>query len=166
MSQLRVSGTLIWYYYICPRQVWLISHQLTPDAEDQNILIGRLIDETAYGREKKELVVGSSRVDVYQFTDERLLVGEVKKSSRYRESARMQLAFYLKELAARGVDAEGELRFPTEKTREKVVLDEKTIVALAKAEENILQLIDLEKPPPPVKNRFCRRCAYAEFCWS
>ncbi len=166
MSQSQVSGTLIWYYYICPRQVWLISHQLTPDAEDQNILIGRLIDETAYGREKKELIVGSSKIDVYRFTEGQLLIGEVKKSSRYRESARMQLAFYLKELAARGVQAEGELRFPTEKTKEKVILNEKTIAALARAEEEILQLIELEKPPPPAKTRFCRPCAYAEFCWS
>lgn len=166
MNQVRVSGTLIWYYHICLRQVWLISHQLTPDAEDQNILIGRLIDETSYGREKKELIVGSSKIDVYRFSDEHLLIGEVKKSSRYRESARMQLAFYLKELAAYGVEAEGELRFPTEKTKEKVTLDKDTIAAVARAEREILQIIELEKPPPPEKNRFCRKCAYAEFCWS
>lgn len=166
MSRIHVSGTLVWYYYICQRQVWLISHQLTPDAEDTNIFIGRLIDETAYTREKKELIVGSSKIDVYRLADEKLLVGEVKKSSRYRKSAQMQLAFYLKELAVHGVDAVGELRFPTEKTREKVTLDEQTIAELAKAEEKILHLVHLEKPPPPEKNRFCRRCAYAEFCWS
>ncbi len=166
MSKLRVSGTLIWYYYICPRQVWLIAHQLTPDDEDPNIYIGRLIDETAYGREKKELVVGSSKVDVYRLAGERLLIGEVKKSSRYRESARMQLAFYLKELAVHGVEAEGELRFPAEKTREKVALDKETLAKLARAEEEIIHLLELEKPPPPEKNRFCRRCAYTEFCWS
>lgn len=166
MTQIRVSGTLIWYYFICPRQVWLISHQLTPDAEDSNVLIGRLIDETAYGREKKELVVGSSKIDVYRFTDEQLLIGEVKKSSRYRISARMQLAFYLKELSAHGVKAEGELRFPTEKTKEKVTLDENTIFKLAHAEKEILKIVEFEKPPPPQKNRFCKRCAYAEFCWS
>ena len=166
MSQNRVSGTLVWYYYICRRQVWLISHQLTPDAEDPNLFLGRLIDETSYAREKKELVVGSSKVDVYRFAGERLLVGEVKKSSRYRNSARMQLAFYLKELAEHGVEAEGELRFPVEKTRETVVLDPPTVAELEKAEEEILSLIEQEKPPPPEKNRFCRPCAYAEFCWS
>ena len=78
----------------------------------------------------------------------------------------MQLAFYLKELAAYGVKAEGELRFPTEKKREKVTLDKETVAELARAEEEILHLVKQEKPPPPVKNRFCRPCGYAEFCWS
>ena len=50
-KQVGVGGTLIWYYFICKRQVWLISHQLTPDQDDTNIVIGRLIDRTSYGRE-------------------------------------------------------------------------------------------------------------------
>jgi CRISPR-associated exonuclease Cas4 len=101
-NQVGVGGTLIWYYFICKRQVWLISHQLTPDQDDTNIAIGRLIDRTAYEREKKELVVGSSKMDIFSIIDGQLVIGEVKKSSRYRDSARMQLAFYLKELAERG----------------------------------------------------------------
>ncbi|HHV36108.1 MAG TPA: Dna2/Cas4 domain-containing protein, partial [Syntrophomonadaceae bacterium] len=98
-NQVGVGGTLIWYYFICKRQVWLISHQLTPDQDDTNIAIGRLIDRTSYGREKKELVVGSSKMDIFSIVDGQLVIGEVKKSSRYRDSARMQLAFYLKELS-------------------------------------------------------------------
>lgn len=163
--EIGVGGTLIWYYYICPREVWLITHQLTPDQDDTNVALGRFIDETSYAREKKQLVVGSSKIDVYRFAEGELVVGEVKKSSRYRKSARMQLAFYLKELAARGIDARGELRFPKERIREEVVLDSAIMAELEKAEQEILKLVDMEKPPPPSKNRFCKRCAYAEFCW-
>jgi CRISPR-associated exonuclease Cas4 len=162
----RVSGTLVWYYHICRRQVWLIAHQLTPDAEDPNLFLGRLIDQTSYAREKKELVVGSSKMDVYRFADGHLLVGEVKKSSRSRKSARMQLAFYLKELAAHGVQAQGELRFPAERARETVVLDAPTVAEVEETEREILRIIYQEKPPPPEKCRYCRRCAYAEFCWA
>ncbi|MEW6574141.1 MAG: CRISPR-associated protein Cas4 [Bacillota bacterium] len=165
MGEISVSGTLIWYYYICPREVWLITHQLTPDQDDTNVALGRFIDETSYAREKKQLVVGSSKIDVYRFAEGELVVGEVKKSSRYRKSARMQLAFYLKELAAHGIDARGELRFPKEKIREEVVLDSNVMAELEKAEHEILKLVDMEKPPPPTKNRFCKKCAYAEFCW-
>ncbi|MEW6172346.1 MAG: CRISPR-associated protein Cas4 [Bacillota bacterium] len=165
MADIGVSGTLIWYYYICPREVWLITHQLTPDQDDTNVALGRFIDETSYAREKKQLVVGSSKIDVYRFADGKLVVGEVKKSSRYRKSARMQLAFYLKELAAHGIEARGELRFPKEKIREEVVLDSTVMAELEKAEQEILKLVDMEKPPAPAKNRFCKKCAYAEFCW-
>ena len=27
-SELRVTGTRVWYYYVCQRQVWLMAHQL------------------------------------------------------------------------------------------------------------------------------------------
>lgn len=100
-----VGGTLVWYYHICKRQVWLMSHQLTPDQEDTNVAIGRLIDRNSYGREKKQLAVGSSKMDIFSIVDGQLVIGEVKKSSRYRDSARMQLAFYLKELSDRGIEA-------------------------------------------------------------
>ncbi|RKO66714.1 MULTISPECIES: CRISPR-associated protein Cas4 [Desulfofundulus] len=165
-GEIGVSGTLVWYYYICPRQVWLIAHQLTPDAEDDNLAIGRFIGEMSYAREKKELAVGSSKMDVYHIANGELVVGEVKKSSKYRHSARMQLAFYLKELHSRGIPARGELRFPKEKKREDVVLDEETLEELERVEREILRIVYLPQPPPPSKNRYCKKCAYAEFCWS
>lgn len=165
-KQVGVGGTLIWYYFICKRQVWLISHQLTPDQDDTNIVIGRLIDRTSYGREKKELVVGSSKMDIFSIVDGQLVIGEVKKSSRYRDSARMQLAFYLKELAERGIEATGELRFPEEKKRETVELDPKLREELDRVERDILRIVYLDSPPTPEKIKWCRKCAYADFCWS
>ena len=103
-------------------------------------------------------------MDVYRLAEERLLIGEVKKV-RYRESARMQLAFYLKGAGVHGGSRRG-VAFPGRENTEKVALDKETVTELARAEKEILLLIELEKPPPPEKNRFCRRCAYTEFCWS
>ncbi|MEI7989320.1 MAG: Dna2/Cas4 domain-containing protein, partial [Chloroflexota bacterium] len=40
-----VTGTHIWYYYICKREVWLISHQITPDQENDNIALGKYFDQ-------------------------------------------------------------------------------------------------------------------------
>lgn len=125
-NDIHVSGTLIWYFYICHREVWLIGHQITPDQDNDNVSLGRFIQDYSYLRERKELQVGNSKMDVFHVSDGGLVVGEVKKSSKYSESARMQLAFYLAELKERGIEARGELRFPLEKGRELVVLDEKT----------------------------------------
>lgn len=165
MREIGISGTLIWYYYICQREVWLIAHQLTPDQDDANLLLGKYINDTAYDRERKELVIGSSKIDIYRFEDNGLVVSEVKKSSKYRKSARMQLAFYLKELATKGIRARGELRFPLEKAREPLILDRDTVKELRRAERDILRILYPEKPPSPTKNPFCKKCAYAEFCW-
>ncbi|HBK54141.1 MAG TPA: CRISPR-associated protein Cas4, partial [Syntrophomonas wolfei] len=90
--EINVSGTLVWYYYICPREVWLIGHQITPDQDNANVSLGRFIQNYSYPRERKELAVGHSKMDVFKIAGGELIIGEVKKTSKYRRSARMQLA--------------------------------------------------------------------------
>lgn len=168
MSELdvKIGGTLIWYYYICPREVWLMGHQINADQDDTNVSLGRFIGEHTYERERKEISVGGSKIDVFHIHDGEMVIGEVKKSSKFRASARMQLAFYLSELKERGINARGELRFPKEKIREEVILDDALAEELDKAKRDILRIVYLEKPPEPKKISFCKNCAYAEFCWS
>ncbi|AEG61209.1 CRISPR-associated protein Cas4 [Desulforamulus ruminis] len=165
-KEIGVSGTLVWYYYICPREVWLISHQINPDQDNDNVSLGRFIGENTYQREKKEISVGGSKIDVFHMENGQMVIGEVKKSSKYKESARMQLAFYLSELKERGIEARGELRFPKEKVREEVLMDEQTEQELERVRREILRIVYLDKPPQPRKIKFCKNCAYAEFCWS
>jgi len=60
----QITGTLIWYYYICPREVWLLSHELSPDQKDSFLEMGRLLQEDSYKREKKEITVGNMKIDL------------------------------------------------------------------------------------------------------
>lgn len=120
-EEIHVTGTLVWYYYVCHRQVWLMSRQVTPDEDHPSIDLGRFIHEYSYQRDRKELTFGHLKLDVLGVEHGQLVIGEVKKSSRHRQSARMRLLFYLDELRRRGVAAKGELRFPQEKRREKVI---------------------------------------------
>lgn len=55
----QVTGTLVWYYYICKREVWLMAHQLIPDQEQENVRIGKIIGENSYNRDKKEIDLGN-----------------------------------------------------------------------------------------------------------
>lgn len=164
--QVRVGGTLIWYYYVCKRQVWLMGRHITPDEDDTNIVLGRFYAEQTYGRDKKEISFGNIKFDMLRQDDRGLVVGEVKKSSKHKKSARMQLAFYLLELQRNGIRATGELLFPREKKKESVELTAETISELEKAESDILRIIYDPVPPRAVKKAICKNCAYAEFCWS
>lgn len=167
MEQLEsVSGTLIWYYYICPREVWLMARQVTPDEDDPNIEIGRFIQEQRYPREKKEMAVGNSKIDVVKRKNGTVIVSEVKKSSRYMESSRMQLLFYLKQLREHGIDARGELLFPEERKKVEVNLTDDALQEVQEVETTILALANAPTPPPPKKIPFCRQCGYREYCWS
>lgn len=115
--EMPVTGTDIWYYYICPREVWLMKHQIAPDQEDEAIEIGRFLSETTYQRDKKEISIGSIVIDRIRQEDGQLIIGEVKKSSSYMKSARMQLLYYLDTLRQAGIYAKGELLFPKERKK-------------------------------------------------
>lgn len=162
----RVNGTLIWYYFICKREVWLMSHQLVPDQDNSNIDIGRFLHEQSYKRDKKEISLGNIVIDVIKKENGEFVVGEVKKSSKFKESARMQLLYYLKELKDKGIKAKGVLMFPKEKKREEIELTEEDEKELDKVVRDILRIMYLDKPPEVVKINFCKKCAYSEFCYS
>lgn len=166
MKDINVNGTLIWYYFICQREVWLMSHQLVPDQDDQNIDLGRFFHDQSYKRKSKEINLGNIVIDVMDSEDGELIVGEVKKTSKFKESARMQLLFYLKELKDKGLEAKGMLMFPKEKKREEVILTKKDEAELEKVTKDILRIIYLDKPPESKKIAYCKKCAYSEFCFS
>lgn len=151
---------------VCPRQAWLASRQICPDEDNLYLAIGRLIDQQSYAREKKQVRLGNLCLDVIRHGDKQLVVGEVKKSSRAREAAMLQLAFYLHELADMGIKAEGELLFPEEKRKERVVLNEAMSQQVRTIKDEITCLIKKAQPPPPEKKRWCSKCAYAHLCWA
>lgn len=165
-NDLHVTGTLIWYYYACHREVWLMARNLVPDQDNPNIDLGRFIHETSYEREKKEISIGHIKLDIVKNGKDGLIIGEVKKTSSFDTSARMQLAYYLLELEKAGVSAKGELYFPKEKKRETVELTDELRARLDSAVRDILRIAYLDLPPVPVRVKFCKNCAYAEFCWS
>lgn len=161
-----ITGTFIWYYYICKREVWLMSRQIVPDQQDENMDWGRFLHEQAYAREKKEVAWESVKMDTVTSKQGELVVAEVKKTSSYIKSATMQLLFYLYTLKMAGIDARGELRFLEERRKEPVHLDDAREAELREAIRNIRRIIDQDVPPKPEKIKFCGKCAYREFCWA
>jgi len=161
-----LPGTLIWYYYICHREVWLMSRQLTPWQENPFIEIGRLISEESYKRERKEIHIENIVIDLLKTEGENIVIGEVKKSSRFEKSATMQLAYYLFRLKQLGIHATGKLLFPKEKKKIIVELTKEIEEELISTQKEIRSIIQMEIPPPAHKTKFCSKCGYQEFCWS
>ncbi|HEK25350.1 MAG TPA: Dna2/Cas4 domain-containing protein, partial [Hydrogenobaculum sp.] len=61
----NVNGTLIWYYYICKREVWLIGHGIDADQENDFILLGRHIHDIFYKNYKKEFMIDNTiKIDI------------------------------------------------------------------------------------------------------
>lgn len=164
--EMPVTGTDIWYYFICKRESWLMSHKITPDEEDENIEIGRFIHEYRYKREKQETAIDTIKLDRIKKVNGKLVVQEIKKSSRFETSARYQLLYYLDTLKQMGIEATGELLFPEERKKEMVEWTPEEKSVLDQAVEEIRKIAKMPVPPKPYKIKFCGKCAYKEFCWA
>ena len=162
----EVSGVLFQMYGICKRQVWLMAHKLVPDQENTYMELGKLIGESSFNRDKKKIMLENIELDIIRSNDGDLVIGEVKKSSKALHSARLQLSYYLYRLKQKGIQAKGLLLVPKEKKKEEIILNderEREIVAIL---NEIYQIMQKPKPQDPVKIRYCKSCAYLEFCWA
>lgn len=161
---IKISPFLIQAYLTCSREAWLEHHAILADQDHEVLTIGRLIHERSYARDRKETMVdGLLKIDIIR--DE--LVAEVKKSSRHIEAARLQLLYYLFYLKReKGLLMKGVLLFPKEKRAEKIILTLDKEQKIEKLLREIQVVINADNPPPVQKNRFCRTCAFREFCWA
>ncbi|AEJ40707.1 CRISPR-associated protein Cas4 [Sulfobacillus acidophilus TPY] len=166
LPELRIQGTWVWYYAICRREVWLMTHAIQPDEDDPNLDYGRFLHERALTKDGEEVLLGVNRLDRVIEKNGDLVVIEIKKSSQAVDSARLQLAHYLRQLELRGVQASGELRFPEERRKEVVYLTDNLRDQLEIIYRGILAIIDQPVPPAPEWIKWCAHCAYRDFCWS
>lgn len=61
---IAVTGTEFNYYLLCKRKLWLFSRNVEMEYTSDNVLIGKLIDEETYQREKKGIVIdGAVKID-------------------------------------------------------------------------------------------------------
>ena len=162
----KVTGSLINSYYVCKRKAWLYAHEIDPNREHPLLLIGNIYAEHFYKRSKKEIAMEGMKIDILRKENNIVVIGEVKKSSSFKKAARMQLIYYLYRLKEEGINATGELLIPKEKKRETVELTAEMKAKLVKDIAEILTLINMPNPPPPVKSHRCSPCAYREFCWA
>jgi len=166
MKMSSIIPTLIWYYYICPREVWLMAHEINPEQDNPLIELGRIFHEYFYRREKKEVSLEGMKIDLLKKGEENYIVCEVKKSSRFELSAKMQLAYSIYKLREKGIDVKGELLIPKERKRIGIELDEDLEREIRGAVADIRRIMSSDKPPPARKTRYCRGCAYRYFCWA
>jgi CRISPR-associated exonuclease Cas4 len=158
-----ITGTLVWYYFVCKREVWLMGREITPDEDFPSLDVGRAVHEIYYQRMRKEVQLEGIKLDIV--IDSGMVVCEVKTSSKFLQAAKFQLLYYLCRLEEMGLKMKGEIRVPKERKRITVSLDEENRNKLLKALDEIKKIVCAEKPHEPVRTPYCKRCAYKEFCW-
>jgi len=163
-ESIRMTGTMINYYVVCPRRLWLFSRKLGWEADSELVRLGLLLHEQSFPRERKEvLIMNRIKID-HTSTGENVVVHEVKSSRAHYQAARLQLLFYLREMKRLGVSCTGELHFPRQRRRERVVLDAEGEREVEEAIEAIEQIVKNDTPPPVAPGAPCRGCSYRDYC--
>ncbi len=163
---MKITGSLIEAYLFCPRQAWLMSRQLSGDQYNDFLSIGRLISEETYKKAKKEIIIEGGKIDIINKGKDKLVLFEVKKTSKHLRPATFQLLYYIYKLSEKGLNVSGELRIPKEKKIVSVELNEENKIELEKIINTLGEILKLEKPPNVKSQSYCRKCSYIEFCWS
>ena len=162
----HITGVMIQYYKACKRELWFFANKINMNIDNENILIGKLIHETTFLREKKNFLIDNIISIDFKKGRENIIIFEIKKSSKLEEPARWQLYYYLYYLKKKkGINGKGVLVYPKEKRREKLVLTAEIEKELDKAIEEIPKIISSPKPPKPIKKPYCKKCSYYELCW-
>jgi len=168
LSSIKITGTMVAYYHICDRKLWLFSRGLDFEniAPVDNVIIGKLISEKSYKRQKyKEVHIGDASIDFIEFKDQ-VIVHEVKKSPKFQESHIWQVKYYIYLLKKAGFNvAGGVIHYPRQKRKIDITFNEDDTVAIKESIEGIKEIITAPTPPLPVKKVYCKNCSYYEFCY-
>jgi CRISPR-associated exonuclease Cas4 len=165
-EQFRVTGTLLAYQVLCPREAWLFAHGIRPEHEHPLVQIGSAIHRRSFKRKIKEVPLPDCGVIDFMHL-RRKEIHEVKKSSRKAAIDRIQAGFYLLWLNQHGISVERAiLRYPLEKKTMAVQWNSKLEREVQNHIENLYNIVIQEKPPEPVRISACWKCAYQEICYA
>ena len=146
----------------------VISNFIRMEKESELVKIGKFINISFSERSRtNDIIIDNTlSIDFIIFKD-LLVVYEVKKSSKFESIDRVQLLYYLWYLRnIKGIEKiKGILDYPKERKKVEVALreDEENRIENLLREINIL--VTRLKPPLPTYKKYCRKCAYFEFCF-
>jgi CRISPR-associated exonuclease Cas4 len=163
---MKITGSLVQAYIICPRQAWLMSRNIIGNQYNDFLAIGRLLSDETFKRDKKEVLIDGNKIDIIRSKKDSLKIIETKKSSRMIRASEMQLLFYMYSLRNKVKNITGEIRVPKEKKVFEVELNDGKIKEIENNNKSMMDLFELDTPPVPEKKNYCKTCAHYEFCWA
>ena len=163
---MKVNGTLVNYYFFCKTKLWLHANRINLEDNSEDVRIGRILHEINEEKGKKtEIAIDNIKID--KITRDYLV--EVKKSDSDREAVKWQVLLYLYKLKQKGVIKKGKIEYIEKRGKGKKIdyieLDEVNERELLEVLEHIEDLINLERPPEPIFETHCKKCAYYEYCF-
>lgn len=155
---------LIYYFNVCQRKLWYFYHEISMEKDNENVRIGKELDEHSYQRDEKHINIDD--VINIDFIRAKGVLHEVKKSNKIEEAGIWQLKYYLYYLKKRGLsDITGQIDYPLLKQTIEVYLSEEDVTKIDNMIDEIKLIVEQKLPPNVDKKRFCKSCAYFDLCY-
>ena len=89
----RITGVMIYYYFVCKRKLWYFCHEIRMEAENEDVILGKILDESSYSKNKKHINIDN--IINIDFISEHKELHEVKKSKAVEDAGIWQVKYYL-----------------------------------------------------------------------
>ena len=164
---MKITGTIINYYFHCKRQCYLFANRINLEDNSEDVRTGKVLHEIK-AKDGKNTEIKYENMVLDKVTSN--YIEEYKKSDADTEAARMQLLFYLKNFSDKGIEKQGKLIYEeknkkSSKKIEIVELNDKNLKLLNNCISEIENLISQDSIPNVEKDNKCKRCAYYEYCY-
>ena len=161
---MNITGIMIYYYFVCQRRLWYFINQINMEQNSELVQIGKILDETTYTREKKQILIDNTiNID---FIKNKAVLHEVKKTKAVEEAGIWQIKYYIYYLENKGVqDIKAKIDFPLLRETKEVILEDKDREILKNVIIHIEEIGKMDKPPEIIDSRICRKCSYFDMCY-
>ena len=167
---MKITGTLINYYFHCKRQCWLFGNRINLENNSEDVRVGRVLHELK-DEEKGNTEISIENIKIDKITKDYLI--EIKKSDADIEAVKWQVLLYLKKLKDKGINKKGKIEFIEKNKQDKKIhyieLTDEYEKELIELSNKINNLLAAECPPPLIQqakvSNKCKKCAYYTYCY-
>lgn len=159
----NISGTHVYEYFKCKRQLHLNLENITFYENSDNITMGKILEKETYKRRSKKFKqfnIGVGVVDFIDFRDK--IIYETKKSTSMLELGIYQLKFYMMSM---GEGWSGVIEVPKERYKEKFTLNDNDKKELNEAISYIKNIKPSDKVPERLDSPICKKCSFYDYCY-
>lgn len=163
MVENKVTGLMIYYYFVCKRKLWLSYNGISMEAENENVSLGKYLNESSYSKERKNILI-NNEINI-DFVKKEGVIHEIKKSRKIEKASIWQVKYYLYYLEREDVNGiVAKIDYPLLKKVLEVKLEEGDREKIEGTIEEISDILSKKTPPKFEMKKICEKCAYQDLC--
>ena len=160
----EITGVMVYYYEVCKRKLWYFYNEIQMEQGNENVEIGKVLDEETYKRDKKHINIDN--IINIDFIRSKGILHEVKKTKSIENAGIWQLKYYMFYLEQKGIkDIKAEIDFPLLREKKKIILEDGDRKVLKNVVKNIESIIKQDKPQKVIDSKICKKCSYYDICY-